>query len=104
MKGSENVKKPLGNPEEDGAKTICEIYLERLKAYEDYYVLLVCFVAVCVAAAVGIALFFSVLIGLALAVACAAVYSFCKNSEIKKQLGLSVEHIRGFFTIILAAV
>ena len=95
MKGSENVKKPFGKPEEDGTKTVSERYLARLKAYGDYYVMLVCFVAVCAAAAVGIALFFSVLIGLALAIACSAVYLFCTKSEAKNQLGLCVEHIRG---------
>ena len=94
MKGCENVKK-MKNSQDDASMPSCDRYLLRLKAYGDYYTLLICFVAACAVAAAGIALFSSVLIGLALAVSCAVVYSVCRKSEAKKQLGLYIEHIRG---------
>ena len=80
---------------EDTSLPSRERFLARYKSFGDYYITLLCLVGVSAAAAVGIALFSNILIGLALAVLCAVVYIVCSRDEAKKQLGLSCTHVTG---------
>ncbi len=89
----------MRSAKKDGSKNITlsprQRFLAGYKSYGDYYLLLICLVGACICAAVGIALFFNVLLGLGVGVLCAVVWTVCTSDERKKQLGIVSSHVAG---------